>query len=211
MVSISIITPALEHPNSRLHTQLEVLHGQMGPQDEHLIYSDGPFQQAEIWAAGWEDERIKYVETPSTRQNGNAQREQAMAAATGDVLYFLDDSMLPFPNTLETIRRTCPVNRPTFYRIYYATQPSVLKWTTHEWKLGTRNVNAAMLVTPNDPEKLGSWHLADGVDTQQSPYGYPSPKGYETSRAGGYFVDATVKHYPEGPVWRPEFISVWFE
>lgn len=209
-MKISIITPTYPHDHCRLREQCAALAPQMDIGDEHLVYADGPFP----WAERLVEERFgatRFVETAQTRQNGNAQREQAIRDAQGEVLYFLDDSMLPTPDALEIIRRRATERRPHLFRVYMLGCPDRVLGEKREWRLGSHDVNAAMLVTPNDKERLGSWHLADQVRWQDSPYGYQSPRGDEWHRAGGYFLAATIEKYPEGPVWCEEYISMWFE
>lgn len=209
VVSISIITPTYPHGKCRLQALIASLRPQMDGRDEHLIYADGPYPEAERLVMGLEDPRIKFVTTPQTRRNGNAQREAAIRDAVCDVLFFLDDSMLPTSNALRVIRRNANPRQPCFFRIHM--KADGLHWETHEWRLGTKNVNAAMLVCPNIKERLGSWHAADDIENHESPYGHGCPKGGEWGRAGGYFVDATVGFYPQGPKWSEEYISYWYE
>lgn len=205
---ISIITPTFPSEHCRLATIRSCLEKQMAPGDEWLVCTDDHPEAAAMvdGAPG-----LVYLEGPRTRMNGNAQREMAMRRATGDVLWFVDDTVLPMPNAMEVIRQFAVEPRPYLFRVLFVPYPDLLKWKVKEWHLGSHDVVAAGIVTPNHQDRLGSWHLADDVGDRSSPYGYKAPKGHEWTRAGGYFVDSTIRNYPEGPIWRPEFVSVWFE
>jgi hypothetical protein len=211
MARFSIITPTYPHEHCRLTVIWDLLKHQLGTHDEWLIYSDGPSQIASDLAHHTRDPRIRWVQTPETRQNGNAQREAAIRDAQGDFLWFMDDSMLPIPWALESMRARIHERRPHFFRIYYAGLGGEIRWVGRNWHLGSHDVSAAMLVTPNDPDRLGSWHLADRIQAKSSPYGSSARDGNEWRRAGGYFVDATLSKYSTDPVWCHEVISVWFE
>lgn len=193
-----------------MRTILDILVPQMEEGDQHLIIGDGQVPEVQNMVKDLGHPGVRYTEGPQTRMNGNAQRELGMRLATTDWLCFLDDSMHPMPDMLPNIRTGTQdgPRLPHLFRI--SMMGHGLRWKYREWRLGTHEVNAAMLVTPNDKDKLGSWHLADNHEGK-SPYGYPCPKVGEWNRAGGYFLDATIKNYGEEPIWRGEVISIWFD
>lgn len=203
---ITIVTPVVVHEHCRIKEIARGLEAQLHPEDQWIVCADGSHPEAEAVTRG----KALYIQGPETHQNGNAQRELGMRHATGDFIWFLDDSILPMPDALDQIR-VISEPRPHLFRMMFVPYPELLKWRKKEWHLGSHDVVAAGLVTPNHQDKLGSWHLADHLDDVPSPYGYPAPRGHEWQRAGGYFVDSTVRNYPEGPIWRPEYLGVWFE
>ncbi len=127
------------------------------------------------------------VQRDETGDMAATPRTRGMLQATGDWLLFMDDDDIYTEGALEVIRAAIRSN---------AEQPHLFGMEAGPgWKLPyarvvkVTNVSTQMFVCPNVKEKLGKW----------------GPR-----RCGDYdFIESTLRHYPDGPVWHDEVIAVW--
>lgn len=159
--------------------QLSLLH------DEVLIIGDGPQPNARGIVDQLKSPIIQYWEHGPIWNYGNPQRNLAMARAKGSHIMFVDDDDLPTLDAIRTVKEAVVVNRgrPIVFRMKHLDR---LIWETREVKLG--NLGGQMFIAPNTKERLGRWSGKYSADFD--------------------YVESTLKHYPEGPVWREELILI---
>jgi hypothetical protein len=158
----------------------------MGPRDEVMLVADG----RQLAARGWDarDPRVKYFEFPGP-WFGNPQRDLGMAHATGDFIMFADDDDNLIQGAIEGVIRPALARaprRPHVFRI-----PGVESGNPPT--IG--HIGGVMFVPPNNKARLASWEVVQ--------YLHPETKGKDSD---GYFIQETLKFYPEGPVFHNECI-----
>ena len=159
--------------------------------DEVIVVGDthsAPLHEVAAWVeaqAGW-----RWLAHDAGRHAwGHPQINHGMANARGDYLVFQDDDDVFYPDALLNIRRAVRHGEP---------RPHIFKFritragglVLPRGRLVAENqIGGHCLVTPNDPERLGSW----------------------TDRYAGDwdFIEETLRLWePTKPVFRPEVITL---
>lgn len=181
-ISLSIIIPTIGRPS--LLNLLRQAREQLSEVDEIIVIGDGPVGMGGLVRGV--GAQMRYLEHGPDHAWGHPQRNYAMPFARGSHLMFVDDDDRLCPEALRSIRmaiQDAPY-APLMFRMYHQ--------RTSLWRkplLADGNVATQMIVTPNDPGRLGTWG-----------------RRY----AGDYdFILGTIALYPPGAlVWRPELITI---
>lgn len=188
MVAFSIIIPTCGRPTLERTLRSIILAGATRS-DEVLVIGDGPQPAARRIVACFVSRlRITYLETAPSRCSGNAQRNHAFDLAKGSHLIAIDDDDAYRPGAFSIVRAAAEANPGRFliFRMESHTprHPWGTLWNYKGASLG--NVGTPMMVAPNVLEKLGRWGDRYCGDFD--------------------FLESTLAHYPEGPVWLEDVI-----
>lgn len=188
MMTFSVIVPTCGRPTLARTLESVILAGATRS-DEVLVVGDGPQPAARKIVACFASRlRIIYRQTPPSKCAGHAQRNHAMEFAKGSHLISIDDDDAYRPGALSRIRAAAQENPGRFliFRMESHTprHPWGTLWNYKGASLG--NVGTPMMVAPNAPAKLGRWGHRYAGDFD--------------------FLESTLSHYPEGPVWLEDVI-----
>lgn len=188
MVNLSIIVPTCGRL-TLARTLESIFLARPAQADEVLVVGDGRQPAAQAIAMRWKSRlRLTYRETPATRCAGHAQRNVGISFASGSHLLSIDDDDAYRPMALQLVRAAALANPGRFliFRMQSHTprHPWGLLWSYKGASLG--NVGTPMMVAPNMPGKLGRWGDRYAGDFD--------------------FLESTLAHYPEGPVWLEDVI-----
>ncbi len=175
--SLCVITPTISRPT--LARALKS--ASLVPPDEWLVVGDGPQPEAARVVADLAMPGVRYLEGPETRNQGNEQRDFAMALATADYFLFLDDDDVFTPGALETVRRQL-AGAPVMFRIRHN---GGIIW--REQVIAPGNTGGSMFCVPNVPGRFGRWG---------------GPRAYGRDY---FFMLETMRHWPT-LVWLGDII-----
>lgn len=190
-VTISLLIPTVSRP-TLARTLRSVKDQDWRPGDEVILIGDGPQSvAAELWEAFDLPGRFLQVAGPS-KDWGHTPRNVIQAGGpfyarpVGSHLMAIDDDDELEPGAVAIVRDVIEANpgRPIIFRMGDFPEDGRYLWEIPVLREG--NIGTPMFVPPNDPGKLGKYAPRYGGDFD--------------------FVRDTCKHYPEGPVWRPEII-----
>jgi len=193
---LSVIVPTVGRASLRY--TLASITSQLQEGDEVLVCGDGPQPIAEIIAkrAG---PQVRYMETlRPTYEWGNAQRDYAIAQASGDYLAFLDDDDQWIAHTRDKIELAVTeyIERLFLFKMRlsgYGHSPDNTVLWREAGNLELGQIGTPMFVCPNIPSRLARW-----IDTQD-PHGYS---------ADHHFINTTIANYPPAMLaWIPTIIA----
>ncbi len=188
MVSLSIIVPTCGRSTLE-RTLTSIKAAGFHRRDQVIVVGDGHQPKARAIALKWRTAlATTYLETDPTRCAGHAQRNAAMKVASGSHLISIDDDDTYRPGALEAVRAAAELHPGRFliFRMQSHTprHPWGTLWNYKGASLG--NVGTPMMVAPNVKGKLGRWG-----DRYEGDFD---------------FLESTLAHYPEGPVWLEDVI-----
>jgi glycosyltransferase involved in cell wall biosynthesis len=183
-ITFSMIIPTISRPT--LARTLQSLVGQKWIEgDEVLLVGDGSQPVAgELWEQFRLPGRFVEVAGPSNDWGHNP-RNVIHKQAKGRFLLALDDDDELIAGAVNLVRSILADNpeRPHLFRMSGAPNLGEL-WKVQDIREG--NVGTPMFVPPNVAGKLGKYAPFYGGDCE--------------------FIRETCRHYPDGPIWRTEFI-----
>lgn len=129
------------------------------------------------------------VEWDDTGDMAATPRTLGMMKATGDWVMFMDDDDRYSPGAIDRVRAALleSPGRPHLFGMFFDNTGVTIPNGDHTVRKG--NVATQMIAVPNDKSKLGQW----------GPHRLGDLK----------FVETTLAHYPDGPVWHDEVIARW--
>ena len=125
-----------------------------------------------------------WLEMPPGKNWGFNERREAIIRAVGTHLMFIDDDDAVLPGAVSTIRAAVSEEplRPHVFRIVLPDGRIVPNVRV----IREGNVGSPSMIVPNVWSQLGQW----------------TPR-----YAGDFdFIESTLRHYPDGPVWHDEVI-----
>lgn len=146
------------------------------PGDEILMVSNG-------YRVG--DPRVSYFDCTPGNDWGHTERNIGMRQAKGDYIAHIDDDDIFAPGTrwaMEAATLEHP-RQPVLFRMKFPN--GITLWQDQEIRCG--NVGTPMFLTPNQPEKFGTWGSFVGGDC--------------------HFLE-TSKWAPEEYIWRREIVAL---
>ena len=184
--SFAIIIPTVGRPALK-RTLESVASQQLEPGDEVLLVGDGPTPVAkDIWQQFRLPGRFMETQKRANDWGGEPRRQAIQNLPRARWLLFMDDDDIYTPNALRTIRAVLK-DSPRRPHIFRGKFPQGLLWKDREVRLG--NVSTQLFAVPNDPHRLGTWS-----NRYQNDFD---------------FITSTLRHYPDGPVWREEVVAEW--
>ena len=129
------------------------------PDVEVIVVTDGPQQVAAGISRRFD---VEFLEGPTTRRWGNAQRMCGIHAATGHYLLFIDDDDVHTANAFTAIRSAVGKS-PDRIVVFRMNNLGRILW--RERRVAHMNVSTQQLVIPNRPGKVGSWLTTDRYES----------------------------------------------
>jgi glycosyltransferase involved in cell wall biosynthesis len=163
-----------------LTATLQSVVSQKMPDDQVLVISNWPSVRSTATSYGCD-----FFKCLPGNDWGSTERNEAVVAARGDYLAFIDDDDVAVPDSRVAIESAIQANpgRPLIFRMQYP-DTGVVLWAAPILCMG--NVGTPMFVLPNDRAKLGTWGKEYGGDF--------------------HFISTSAWTYPDF-VWCPQVIA----
>ncbi len=187
MVNVQVVIPTAGR--TTLFRTLESIRNAGATQDDLItIATDGLIPHVQTITQHFKELRTRIVVTPYERAFGHGPRNHALHKEPDyscSWLWYVDDDDLVLPWSFPKIKTViAEANDLVPLLAKFRTGNSIV-WS--DKVVGRARVGGHCLIHPNVPGMIGTW---------------------DASRYDGDFdfIESTLAHYPEGPVWREEIL-----
>lgn len=159
MPSFTFIVPT--HRDDRPLTRcLSSLAGQLDPSDEVIVVGDvhdGPLPKVEAWVESY-GSRFRYLSLDAGHHCfGHHQLDYGISHAKGDYIHCNDDDDVWTPDAVALMRRSVTVYPEKYALLFRFHSYFGLDFWDFAGNMERNHIGGHCLVTPNVPDKIGSW------------------------------------------------------